>query len=160
MGRGGAALGALVLLVAGVAGCGGEEGVENGAVVTAYAERPACAPRSARVGDGEGSGYGVRFVCLPAARGAGSGQGVGDGPVDLARAGANARRATEDSTAVAYLQPDDPAVNRFTKPILESAGIGRITDDSAAAARARLLALLAAADSPSLRDDVREALGQ
>ncbi len=155
------ALCALLLLAAGVAGCGEEEGVADGASVTAYVEAPVCggSPRVAAPVDG-GSEVTVRFVCLPAVRGPQLSQGVGGGrQIDLATAGANARRATEDSTTVAYLQADDPAVNRFTEPILEAAGVGWVTAP-AAKAQAQLLELLAEADPDSLRADVRDELGQ
>ena len=163
MAKGLAALCALLLLAAGVAGCGEEEGVADGAVVTAYVEAPLCddnlgAPVA--MVDGESAEITARFVCLPPVRGPALSQGVGGGRrIDLAVAGANARRASADSTTVAYLRADDPAVNRFTEPILEAAGIGWITG-STSKAEAELLRLLAEADSDSLRADVREALGQ
>ncbi len=160
MAKAGAALCALLLLVAGVAGCGEEEGVAEGAAVTVYVEPPVCATTQYEKVVAEG-GFEVRFVCLPSARREGLSQGVGGGrQVDLAVAGANARRATEDSTTVAYLQPRDPAVTRFTKPILESAGVGWIAADTAHDGVARLLTLLDEADPNSVRADVREALGQ
>jgi hypothetical protein len=153
----------LLLLAVGAAGCGGEEGVADGAVVKAYVEAPLCddgAAAPVAVSDGGSAEVSVRFVCLPPVRGPGLSQGVGGGrQIDLAAAGANARRAAEDSTTVAYLRADDPAVNRFTEPILEAAGIGWITGSSGKA-YAELLGLLAEADSNSLRADVRDALGQ
>ena len=158
-----AALCALVLLVAGVAGCGEEEGVADGASVTAYVEQPLCDKGAyvAVVQNESGDGIGLKFVCLPSARGAGLSQGVGGGrQVDLATAGANARRATEDATAVVYIAPDDPGVGRFTHPILEAAGIGWLTAETRREAIGRLSKLLFEADMSSLRADVREALGQ
>jgi len=119
--------------------------------VTVYVEPPVCATTQYEKVVAEG-GFEVRFVCLPRPRGSAG--------VDLATAGANARRASEDSSTVGYLQPVDPAVTRFTQPILESAGIGWIAADSAHNGVARMLTLLDEADPSSVRADVREALGQ
>jgi hypothetical protein len=159
--RGVAALLALAIAV-GVAGCGEDEGVEEGATVTVYGEKPLCErPGVAMVSTDGGGSLAVKFVCLPAARGPELGQGVGGGrQIDLATAGANARRATEDSTTVAYLSSADPALNRFTRPILEAAGIGWMTAADQQAAERRLGQIVAAADPDSLRADVREQLGQ
>jgi hypothetical protein len=156
-----AALLALAIAV-GAAGGGEEEGVAAGATVTAYVEAPLCKRPAFLLmpTDGDGS-MSVKFVCVPAARGPGLSQGVGDGrQVSLAIAGANARRATEDSRTVAYLSAPDPAVNRFTHPILEAAGIGWITAENQMEAEQQLGRILIDADTSSLRADVREALGQ
>lgn len=80
--------------------------------------------------------------------------------LDLATVGANARQATEDSTAVAYLEAPDPKAARFTHPILEAAEIPWIADSSGKAAMKKLLKLLQAADSGSLRNQLQEALNQ
>lgn len=162
MAKGLAALCALLLLAAGVAGCGEEEGVADGATVTAYVEAPLCSRDQVAVVQHEsGDGISVRFVCLPAARGPELGQGVGGGrQVDLATAGANARRATEDSTAIVYMDADDPGVTRFTHPILDAAGIGWLTAASQREATRRLSELIFDADTSDLRADLREALGQ
>jgi hypothetical protein len=146
------ALGALGLVGS---GCGEEDGVADGAVVTAYVEAPLCAggtehvTASAPAGDGA---FEVRFVCLADPR--------GKRGIELATVGANARRASEDSSTVAFLELADPPVNRFTHPILEAAGIGWIAAASRAEASKRLLSLLAGADSDALRRDLREELGQ
>ncbi|MDX6624280.1 MAG: hypothetical protein QOE75_2212 [Solirubrobacterales bacterium] len=158
------ALCALVLVAVGAAGCGEEEGVADGAVVTAYVEAPLCGGGtddvSVSVPEGD-EPFDVRVVCLPDARGTELSQGVGGGrQIDLAAVGANARRATEDSSAIAYLQTGDPAISRFTRPILEAAGIGILTADTRREAMRRLLAILAESDSDDLRADVRDALGQ
>lgn len=162
--RAGAALLALVLVAAGAAGCGEEEGVADGATVTAYVETALCEGArnpKAEIDPTSGEPFEVRFACLPDPRGAELGQGVGGGrQIDLATVGANARRATEDSTAIAYLQTDDPAITRFTRPILEAAGIGILTADTRQEAMQLLLAILAESDSGDLRADVRDALGQ
>jgi hypothetical protein len=81
----------------------------------------------------------VRAVCLPSAR--------SGGRLSLATVGANARRATEDSTSVAYLEPPDRAANRFSDPILESAGIAWIASNSGKTAMAHLLHAIAESDA-------------
>ncbi len=138
-----------LLLVA--AGCGEGEGVADGATVAVYVAAPLCAEAKgelAREG-GEVGGIGVRVVCLTdAERGE---------RLSLAAVGANARRATEDSTTVAYIQQPGPAT-RFSQPILESADIASINASSGATAVGRVLDAVAAADSGSLRESVREAL--
>lgn len=164
MARAGAALLVLVLVAVGAAGCGEEEGVADGAKVTAYVETALCEGamnQEAAIDPTSGDSFEVRFVCLPDPRGAELGQGVGGGrQIDLATVGANARRATEDSAAIAYLQTADPAITRFTQPILEAAEIGILTAETRREAVQRLLAILAESDSVDLRADVREALGQ
>ncbi len=139
-----------VLLVAGV-GCGEESGVARGAEVTVYVEAPLCAGAEqelAREG-GRAGDLRVRAVCLE-----GTGQGK---QLDLATVGANARRATEDSSTIAYLEP--PVTPSFSRPIVEAASIAVIRTSSGKAAMARLLdAIRAADDSSSLRDQVRKTL--
>lgn len=132
---------ALFALLAGLAGCGESGGVEEGATVTAYVTAPLCAGAErelARQG-GRAGEVRVRIVCLPA--------GEADGRLDLARIGANARRATEDSSAVAFLAPPTHA-NRFSRPILDSAEIPLTPTRSGVAAVSRLLR--------ELREDPRE----
>jgi hypothetical protein len=142
---------ALLALGAGVGGCGAA-GVSNGATVSVYVEAPLCAGAEsalAREGDTAGD-VRVHAVCLPTPR-----HGT---RLDLAAVGADARRASEDSTTIAYLRPAGPA-GRFSQPILESAGIATISGSSGATAMVRLLHVVAEADSSSLRDSIREALG-
>ncbi len=130
-------------------GCGEGGGVSAGATVSAYVVAPLC--RGAKVeltrAGGRAGDVRVRAVCLANVR-------SGD-RLSLAQIGANARRATEDSTAVAYLESPDPAANRFSDPILKSAGIPRIASNSGVAAMARLLrAIREAGGSGSLREAV------
>jgi len=94
----------------------------------------------------------VRAVCLSSAT-----EGT---KLDLATVGANARRATEDSTAVAYLEAPDPRAARFTHPILETAEIPWIASSSGKAAMANLLRLIEASGSDSLRQSIRDDLNQ
>jgi hypothetical protein len=135
-----------------IAACGGGEGAQEGATVTVYVSAGLCAEARADLVEagGEAGELGVRAVCLPSER--------RGGRVDLATVGANARRATEDSTAVAFLLPRDATIARFTAPILREADIPALSTDSGAAAMSRTLAAIAAADLGSLRGDVGESL--
>lgn len=77
--------------------------------------------------------------------------------LDLAAVGANARRATEDSAAVGYLEL--PRTPSFSRPIVEAANIAVIRTSSGKSAIAQLLRAIAEADdSSSLRNQVRETL--
>ena len=143
---------ACVSLMVGVAGCGGEEGVAEDATVTAYVAAPLCAGAKRELASqgGQAGELRVRAVCLPEAR--------SHAKLNLATLGANARRATEDSTTVAYLEAPDPAAARFTRPILETAEVPWIAGSSGKATMTRLLELVEAAGSGSLRQSLREEL--
>ncbi len=138
------------LLVA--VGCG-EGGVSSGATVSVYVAAPLCAEAQKELAreDGSAGEVRVRAVCL--------GKVENGGRLDLAAIGANARRATEDSTSVGYIEKEGPAV-RFSQSILDSAGIAYVDASSGAPAMARLLKVIGDADSSSLRDSVHEALNQ
>lgn len=137
---------ALCLIALGIlAGCG-EGGAADGATVSVYAAAPLCreAGKGGRAGD-----LTVRVVCLPPVeRG---------GEADLAVAGADARRATEDSTSVAYLEAPGPAAE-FGRTVVESADIAWIETSSAAAAMHRILTALEG-DSSSPRKAVLDEVG-
>jgi len=146
-----AVLATAICALLGASGCGESSGVEEGATVTAYVAAPLCAEakRELERHGPEAGGLRVRLFCLEA---------TGDaGKLDLATVGANARRATEDSTAVGYLEAPGTAV-RFSRPILEEAGIATVVDASGARAMNRLLDAIAAADTGSLRQSVSDAL--
>lgn len=150
MARAGAALLALLLAV-GAAGCGEEDGVAEGATVRVYLQAPLCGPgKQFSVATERAPNVVIEPVCLPNPRVAGR--------VDLARAGANARRASEDSTAIAFARRPDPAVARATDPILEAAGIAVIPASTGLAALDQLTDALPDSTSGSLRDEVRENL--
>lgn len=148
---------AAVLLIVGVAlllaGCGESSGVAAGATVTAYVAAPLCAEAKrelARSG-GRAGDVRVQIVCLPPVE--------SGGRLDLAAIGANARRATEDSTAIGYIGEPTKAATRFSAPILESAGIAQLSQASGATAMAKLLqAVEQAGDSGSLRQSVNNEL--
>jgi hypothetical protein len=141
---------AACVILAGV-GCGGG-GVEQGATVSVFATAPLCAGAKselARHGDQAGS-VRVRVLCL-------AGDAGGRGRLDLAAIGADARRATEDSTTVGYIGETSERATRFTSPILGAAGIAQISGTSGRAALARLLAAIeAAGDAGNLREEVRK----
>jgi D-alanyl-D-alanine carboxypeptidase len=147
--RAGAAL-ALLALGVGVIGCG-EEGVASGATVRVYLGAPLCAEAQGEL-ERQGGSAGdveVRAICNPVVeRG---------GHLHLATIGAAARRATEDSTTIAFVEPPGPA-NRFSRTILEEAGIAWTTASSGATAVQRILNAVSEAGSGSLRDEVRAAL--
>jgi hypothetical protein len=133
---------ALALLAA---GCG-DGGASAGATVTVYAAAPLCreAGKGAHAGD-----LSVRVVCLPPVE--------KGGEADLAAAGADARRATEDSTSVAYLEAPGPAA-AFGQTVVESADIAWIETNSAAAAMHRIVKALEG-DSTSPRQAVLDEVG-
>jgi hypothetical protein len=145
------ALAGVVCALLAVAGCGGESGVSAGASVAAYVEAPLCAGAKQALGrrGGKAGDVRVRAVCLASAETVER--------VDLATIGANARRATQDSASVAYIEA--PTRPSFSRPIVESASIAVIRAGSGAAAMDRLLkAISESGTSGSLRESVREAL--
>jgi hypothetical protein len=121
--------------------------------VSIYVAEPLCAEAERELAqDGAEAGdVRVRAVCLPSTE---SARGL-----DLARIGANARRATEDSTAIGYIGEPTRSASRFSEPILEGAGIAQLAETSGAAAMRKLLDAVAEADdSGSLRASVVDAL--
>jgi hypothetical protein len=122
-------------------GCG-EEGVSSGATVTVYVRGESLckgARQELNSSNERAGSFHVRMVCL-------------EDSGTLAITGANARRATEDSTTVGYIG------ERNT--IVEAAGIAQISTTSGAAAMARLLrAIRGADDNSNLREVVLEEVG-
>jgi len=112
----------------------------------------AAAKRELAENDGRAGDLRVRAVCVPSPHEAKK--------LNLATLGANARRATEDSTSVAYLESLDPRASTFVHPILETAEVPWISENSGAAAMSRLLELIESADSGSLREQLREDLNE
>ncbi len=119
------------LLVA-VAGCGGGEGVCRGR----HRHR---LRRSSPLRWGQARAFEARRPCRRASTSKPSASRAprSRGKLNLATLGANARRATEDSTTVAYLEASDPRAARFTHPILETAEIPWISGSSGKAAMAQ-----------------------
>ncbi|HEU4735470.1 MAG TPA: hypothetical protein VFS48_00385 [Solirubrobacterales bacterium] len=120
--------------------------------MTAYVEAPLCAAARQELvrHDGRAGDLRVQAICLPSPHEAEK--------LSLAALGANARRATEDSTSVAYLEALDPRASRFVHPILETAEVPWIGTNSGSAAMERLLALIGAAGSGSLREQLGDRL--
>jgi hypothetical protein len=153
-----------IVLLAGtlLAGCG-EGGAASGATVRLYVSAPLRGPDAAagrhlcdgareRAAQEEGDEeLDLRVVCLDAAG--------GDGGWTLARVGANARRAAEDSTAIAYLGEPDPRARRQSRPIVAAAGIAEISDLSGEEAVARVIAAIDEGDASDPRQAVFEAEG-
>jgi hypothetical protein len=135
----------VVLLGATLAGCGATEGAASGATVTAYVVPPLCAEAERELArqDGRAGDLRVRVVCVAPVE--------SNGSLKLATVGADARRATEDSTTVAFLEAPGRA-GRFAHPILETAEIPWIASSSGKLAMSRLLrAIDDAGTSGSLR---------
>jgi hypothetical protein len=157
------AAGVLVLLFlsALVTGCG-EGGAEEGARLNVYASAPlsgAEAEVGRRICDearqgarqaGEPGGFELGVVCLDAAG--------PEGRWTLAQVGANARRATEDSTAVAYLAEPHRAAQRQSLPIVEAAGIAELSDMTGRASIAAVAAAIEESDSDDPRQAVLDAV--
>lgn len=133
-------------------GCGGGEGVAKGAAVTAYVVPPLCAEASRELAQNRGRAGDLRVkaVCLPKVE--------SGGRLKLAVVGANARRATEDSTGIAFLEAPGRA-GSFSHPVLETAEVPWIVTSSGKAAMAELLkAIEHAGGSGSLRASLAETL--
>ncbi len=157
----------LVLLLAAAsaaaaAGCG-EGGAAAGATVRVYVSAPLRGPEAgagrricaeareqARRGKGGGDRR-LRVVCLDASEG---------GAWTLAQVGANARRATEDSAAVAYVGEPDPAARKQSRPIVEAAGIAELGGLSGRTAVAKVAKAMEEGDASQPRDAVFEAFGR
>lgn len=146
-----------------LAGCG-EGGAEEGARVRIYVSAPlhgaeAAAGRTlckgargeAAHGGGEVEGLELEVVCLDAAG--------GDGRWTLAQVGANARRATEDSTAVAYVGEPDPQARKQSRPIVAAAEIAELGGLSGEEAVAAVVAAIREGDADHPRDAVFKAEG-
>jgi hypothetical protein len=151
----------VVALALGVAGCG-EGGAEEGAQLTVYVSAPLrgaeaeegrrlCAEARERAAQGPGTDrFGVRVVCLDA-----SGN---DGRWTLAKVGSNARRATEDSTAVAYIGEPDVAARRQSRPIVEAAEMAEFGGTGGRQAIEEVFAALREDDSSDPRQAVFDAV--
>jgi hypothetical protein len=136
-----------------VAGCGESAGVGEGAIASVYVTAPLCveAERELARGGGEAGDVRVRAVCLPSAE--------SSEKLDLARIGANARRATEDAATIGYIGEPTRSASRFSEPILEAAGIAQLTETSGTVAMKKFLQAVAeAGDAGSLRESVNDAL--
>ena len=152
MGRPAAALALLVLAT--VVGCGSGSGVQEGASVHVYVGSELCpeARDPLVAAKGKAGEVDVRMVCLRRVTAAGTGR------IDLATQGANARRASEDSAAVAFLEAPGKAAE-FAAPIVEEAGIAFVEAGDGTVGMERVLkAIEDAGTSGSPREKVRDAL--
>ncbi|HKO37631.1 MAG TPA: hypothetical protein VJU14_04615 [Solirubrobacterales bacterium] len=143
----------LVAVLAGaVAGCG-EEGAQEGAELTVYVSAPGqrlCAEARAEAQGKRTAGeHTLRVVCLAT--------GSKDGGT-LARVGGNARRATEDSTTVAFLGEPDRETRKQSQPILASAEIGQLGELSGREAIKAVIAAIDEGDSGDPRAAVYDAI--
>jgi len=145
-------LSALLLAVVALGtGCG-EGGVEGGATVSVYVAAPLCKAARGALGKagGKADDLEVQALCLPPVEAGGG--------VDLATAGANARRATEDSSSVAYLEAPGLAA-KFSQSIVEAANIAWLQAGSGATAMREVLKALEERGSSSPRAAVLDQAG-
>jgi hypothetical protein len=157
----------LLLVAAGfgatAVGCG-EGGAEAGATVRIYVSAPlrgteeaagrrlcAGAREEASRSGGEVGDLKLAVVCLDAA-----GKG---GRWTLAQVGANARRATEDAPAVAYVGEPDPRARKQSRPIVAAAEIAEIGGVSGEEAVAAVIEAIRGGDEDYPRDAVFQAEG-
>ena len=101
--------------------------------MSVYVVAPLCAEAErelARRG-AEAANLRVRAICLPSDE--------SSRKLDLAQIGANARRATEDSSSIAYIGERTKAASRFSEPILEAADIPQYAGISGVEAMEKLL---------------------
>lgn len=152
----------LVALAALVAGCS-EEGTAAGATVRVYVSAPlrgpegtagrqTCAEAREQASRGRGDeGLELKVVCVDASGGKGW---------TLAQVGANARQATEDSTAVAYVGEPAPAAREQSRPIVEAAGIAEIAGLSGREAVAKVAKAIEEGDASQPRNAVFDAFGR
>lgn len=154
---------ACLLAVVLVSGCG-EEGAAAGATVRIYVSAPlhgaegaegrrlcAGAREEAARSGGKVGDLKLEVVCLDAAGKAGR--------WTLAQVGANARRATEDSTAVAYVGEPDPRARKQSRPIVAAAEIAEIGGVSGEETVAQVVAAIRDGDEDHPRDAVFKAEG-
>jgi hypothetical protein len=144
-------------------GCG-EGGAEEGARVTVYVSAPMSGPemkagrqlchgaRAEARRTGAVEGLELAVVCLDTTE--------AEGRWTLARVGANARRATEDSAAIAYVGETDPRARKQSRPIVEAAGIAELGGISGREAVAKITRGIEEGEANQPRDAVFEAFGR
>ncbi len=151
---GGVIAAGVALVAVALAGCGEAGGIAEGATVSVYAASPSCAGAGRalrRHGERDGEAR-VRLVCVS--------DGEHGRAWTLAAVGANARRASEDSTTVAYIADRNPTAAEFSRSILEEAGITQLQGQPGAVAMHQLLTTIEDAGSSSnLRQSVNKSLG-
>ncbi|MEJ7876374.1 MAG: hypothetical protein WKF62_06910, partial [Solirubrobacterales bacterium] len=128
----------VVLCLLALSGCGGDSEPEGDPMLTVYVSAPLSGPAQAEGRDaadgarlaledagGEAAGIAVTAEYLDVA-------GRNESRSDPVSAGRNARTATEDSTAIAYIGELDSATSRTSVPITNSAGILQVAPGSGA----------------------------
>lgn len=152
----------LAALAAGGAGCGEEGGVAEGAALTVYVSTPLrgaegeagrrlCDEAREQAAQGKGDEeLKLRVVCLDSA-------GAG-GSWTLAQVGENARQATEDSAAVAYVGEPDREARTQSRPILDTAEIAQLGEFNGREAIETIIAAIAEGDSDDPRAAVYDAI--
>ena len=129
----------LIVLAAAADGCGGSGNAPAGARLTVYVSVPLSGPAARRGlavangaeealldAGGEAAGVRLEAVVLDSGPGA-SATGAPPPRSDPARAAANAREATEDSTAIAYIGEVDSPTTRTSLPITNDARMLQIS---------------------------------
>jgi len=107
--------------------------VAEGATVTVYVAEALCADAEKELQNhgAEAGNVHVRAICLPVAE-----EG---GKLKLATIGANARRAAEDSSSIAYIGEPTRAASRFAETILAEVQIRQYPAIPGAVAMRKLL---------------------
>ena len=143
---------ALGLVLFAIGGCGDSEPPSD-AELTVYVSAPETAAGQRLVSEsrtaladagGEAGGVAVRAVYL-------------DAPSDPATIAANARRAVEDSTSIAYVGEVEPKADLSSRPITNDAELLQV--EPAPDAMARVLEAIDVADDPLDRSSVTDAFG-
>ncbi len=140
--RGAAIVASVAALAAAWAGCASPgSGIQAGEHVTVYVSMPLRGPESA---NGRDAADGARLALSDARGRVGAlevravfrddsgGTGRRAQPWNAAAAAANARRATEDSTAIAYVGDFDSGATRFSLPITNEARMLQVSPASSA----------------------------
>ncbi|HEX7278459.1 MAG TPA: hypothetical protein VF255_02440 [Solirubrobacterales bacterium] len=139
-------------LVAIVSGCG-EEGAQEGAELTVYVSAPGerlCDEARAEAKGTKTTGdHTLLVVCLDTGSEAGG---------TLAKVGGNARRATEDSTTVAYVGEPDREARKQSQPILTTAEIAQLGEFNGREAIETVIAAIDEGDSDDPRAAVYDAI--
>jgi hypothetical protein len=151
--RGARVLPLLVVALALIVGGCSEEGAQQGAELTVYVSAPGqslCDEARAEARDMRTTGdHTLRVVCL----GTGS-----KGGGTLAKVGSNARRATEDSTTVAYVGEPDRETRKQSQPILNAAEIAQLGEFNGREAIKTVIAAIDEGESDDPRAAVFDAI--
>lgn len=135
-----------------VSGCG-EEGAQEGAELTVYVSAPGQRLCDEALGEARGArtagDHTLRVICFDTGSESGG---------TLAKVGSNARRATEDSTTVAYIGEPDRETRKQSQPILNTAEIAQLANSNGREAIKTVIAAIDEADSDDPRAAVYDAV--